>query len=480
MTTSILIGESDKDLRNAVCRALRGRGFRVRSTRDGKRMVGMLRRERYGVVVLDLQLAGLDGDKLLAANAASGRACPIIAVTDESDIYAAVAALRGGVYEYLTKPFDIEHLVWLLQQALQEPHHAEAASRIRLDGPVEDDATRPLYGFSRAMQTVFHTLARTARSTVPVLMLGEAGTGKEMVARVLHHTGQRSGAPFVVFRPAAAPRDEIDAQLFGANGDDGQPTGGAIQQATGGTLMIDEVTRLTPEQQERLMRLLKGRVRQRREGEPEPPDVRLVASSRFDLTAFVQDGTISSDFYWFVGSVTVRIPPLRERREDILPLARWFIAQIAGSTNTEEKVLAPEALRWLREYSWPGNVRELESVLVRGMSLSSGMVIGPDHLAGPSRRLDDGVDGAPQESFEDLLLNRLRPVVRAFAPRPDGSDLYQLVIDAAEKALITLALERTKGNQLATARLLGINRNTLRSKIRGLHIPTHLLRGRAS
>ncbi len=479
MAKSILIGESNQQLREAVCRALRGRGFRVRSTRDGRRVTGMLRRERYDVVVLDLQMPGFDGDKLLATNAASGRACPIIAVTDESDIYAAVAALRGGVYEYLTKPYDIEHLVWLLQQALEEPLARDEA-RIRLDGPAEDGATRPLYGFSRAMQTVFRTLARTARSTVPVLMLGEAGTGKEMVARVLHHTGQRSGAPFVVFRPAAVPPEDVDALLFGPADDGGGVGPGAMQQAEGGTLLIDEITRLTIDQQVRLMLLLKGRLRDRREGEPEPPDVRLVASSRFDLAARVQDGTMSSDFYWFVGAVTVRIPPLRERREDILPLARWFIAQIARSTGAEEKVLAPEALRWLREHAWPGNVRELESVLVRGMSLASGMVIGPDDLAGPSRRLDDGIDGAPQESFEDLLLNRLRPVVRAFAPRPDGSDLYHLVVETTEKALITLALERTRGNQLATARLLGINRNTLRRKIRDLAVPAHLVKGRSA
>jgi len=471
MTNRILIGEGDGELRDTMCRALRSRGFRVRSSRDGRRVVGMLRREAYDVVVLDLQMPGLDGDKLLAANTQSPHPAPIIAVTGESDIYAAVAALRGGVYEYLTRPFDIEHLVWLIHQALEEPQQFEAAQRIRLDGPVEDDATRPLYGFSRAMQGVFRTLARTARSSVPVLLLGEAGTGKEMVARVLHHTGKRAGTPFVVFRPAAIPRDEVGGRLFDE----------ALPEAVGGTLFLDEVTRLEPDQQDALMRLLKGRMRDHwRPGEPEPPDVRLVASSRFDLRSRVQDGTLSSDFYWFVGAVTVRIPALRERREDILPLARWFIGQIAASTGTQEKVLAPEALRWLQEHSWPGNVRELESVLVRGMSLSTGMVIAPDDLAGPSRRLDDGVDEAPKESFEDLLLNRLRPVVRSFAPGPDGSDLYQLVIDAAEKALITLALERTKGNQLATARLLGINRNTLRAKIRSLHVPAHLVRRRSS
>ena len=179
---------------------------------------------------------------------------------------------------------------------------------------------------------------------------------------------------------------------------------------------------------------------------------------------------MGSDFYWFVRTLTIRMPPLRERPEDILPLARGIIAREVRAAGRPQPILAPDAMHWLQDHRWPGNVRELQSVLVRGLTASTGMVIHLADLAGPSRRLDEDVDGAPSESFEDLVLNRLRPVVRSFSPGPEGSDLYRLVKEAAEKAVITLAMEQCGGNQVKAARLLGINRNTLRAKLADLGV----------
>ncbi len=480
MSVWVLVGENDAELRNDVCRFLRGRGYRVSSTRDGNRVMRLLRREPLDVAVVDLQLPHLSGPRLLATNAARPRPVPLIAVASETDIFQAVAALRGGVYEYLTKPYEAEHLEWLLQRACAAQPGDDAAPHVWYDAPEGAPEARPLFAFSRPMQHAMRVIARAADGRTPVLLTGDAGTGKEMVARVLHHAGSRRGGPFVSFHPGSVPPDQIWPALFG--GPDprtGAPRRGLVEAADGGTLFIDQVSRLTPRAQERLLRLIRyGSVDDDPAHRGGALDVRLVASTRVDLLPRVDRGEMRQDFYWFVRAVTVRVPSLRERREDILPLARHLVERIARATDQPERILAPDASRWLQEHTWPGNVRELESVLVRGIVAAESAVIRARDLVGPSARLDEGMEEEPDESFEDLLMNRLRPVVRSFVPGPDGSELYRLVMDSAERVMITLALQRCGDNQVRAARLLGINRNTLRSKIDSLQIATGTLRRR--
>ena len=481
MAIGVLIGEGDSELRLAMTRFLRSHGYRVLSSSDGRRTLRMVRRETARVAIVDLTMRGMTGPKLLAANAGRSEPLALLAVVPEDRIYEAVAALRGGVYEYLTKPFEMDHMEWLLQRAAAVSGPGEGLTRTLLDGSTGGRETRPLFGFSRSMQGIFRSIQRAALSRPPVLLLGEAGTGKELVARVLHHASARRDGPFVALLLGSLGADELPMRLFGS-GDDPRTGGGAISAAHGGTLFIDEVQRLPMEAQQRLVRSLKGHPDGPAAGDDgdEVLDVRLVASSERDLTAQLGEGTIRSELYWYLRALTIRIPPLRERREDILPLARWLLARHATSSGQPPRILAPEALHWLQDHHWPGNVRELESVLVRGLTLGTRTVLGRDDLAGPSRRLDERVIGVPDQSFEDLLLNRLRPVVRSFTPGPRGSDLYDLVIEAAEKAVITLALRRCQGNQSAAARLLGINRNTLRTKIAELRIPHRNLKRRRS
>jgi two-component system, NtrC family, nitrogen regulation response regulator GlnG len=465
MAIQVLIAEADTELRDVVCRFLRRRGYKVRSTSDGVRALRLLRRDEHDVAVFDVGMPGVSGAKALAANAGRATPRPLIAVTAEEAIYEAVAALRSGAFETLTRPFRLEHLEWLIQRAAAAPAPSEGERHILYDGP--GGSGKPLFGFSSPMREVVRAVSRAALVGSPMLLVGEDGTGKELVARVLHQASRRREGPFISFHPRAVAPDDVSARLFDDEG--------LLVRASGGTLYIDEVTRLDREVQERLVRLLRVGTSEG-EGDPSVPDVRLMSSTKLDLMSRVRRGTMSSEFYWYLRALTVRVPPLRERREDILPLARWVLAREARNAGMPQPLLAPEAMHWMQGHRWPGNVRELEGTLTRGMTASSGRVVQLADLAGPSRRLDHGVDDAPAESFEDLLLNRLRPVVRAFAPGPDGSDLHRLVKDTAEKAVITLAMERTGGNQLQAARLLGINRNTLRTKIEQLRIPTRFVR----
>jgi len=459
MPIQVLIAEGDRELRETVCRFLRGRGYGVRSTSDGRRALRLVRQGAFDVAFLDLRIPGAAASRILAANVDRGASArPIVAMTDEQHIYEAVAALRSGVFEYVTRPFQMAHLEWLIRRAVAAP--APDETHILYDGPPEASDTQPLFGFSRSMREVFRAIDRAAQAVSPVLLVGDAGTGRQLVARAVHRMSARSDGPFVGFHPGTIPADEVGRTLFGGPGGPG-----LLQKAEGGSLFIDEVSRLSTEEQGRLLRLLGGRQDDSEYEDLGGADVRLITATRLDLMSRVRGGAMGSDFYWFVRTLTIRMPPLRERPEDILPLARFILAREARAAGMPQRILAPAAMHWLQEHRWPGNVRELQSVLVRGLTAASGMVIQLDDLAGPSRRLDEDVDGAPTESFEDLVLNRLRPVVRSFVPGPEGSDLYRLVKETAEKAVITLAMEQCRGNQLKAAQLLGINRNTLRAKL---------------
>ena len=464
MPIQVLIAEGDRELRETVCRFLRGRGYGVRSTSDGRRAMRLVRQGAFDVAFLDLRIPGHAASRILAANVERGvEARPIVAVTDEEHIYDAVAALRSGVFEYVTRPVQVAHLEWLIRRAVAAP--APEETHILYDGPRNAPATEPLFGFSRSMREVFRAIDRAGQVVSPVLLVGDPGTGKQLVARALHRVSSRADGPFVGFHPGTIPAEEVGRTLFGGPG---RP--GLLQKAEAGSLFIDEVSRLSGEEQGRLLRLLGGRQDDSEYEDLGGADVRLITATRFDLMSRVRGGSMGSDFYWFVRTLTIRMPPLRERPEDILPLSRWIIAREVRAAGRPQPILAPDAMHWLQDHRWPGNVRELQSVLVRGLTASTGMVIHLADLAGPSRRLDEDVDGAPSESFEDLVLNRLRPVVRSFSPGPEGSDLYRLVKEAAEKAVITLAMEQCGGNQVKAARLLGINRNTLRAKLADLGV----------
>ena len=384
----------------------------------------------------------------------------------------AVKAAQRGAFEYLPKPFDIRQLVNLVQRALSVP-------RPTLTEPnVEDGEEKlPLIGRSTAMQEIYRSLARLMSTDLTVMITGESGTGKELVARALHDYGKRRNGPFVAINMAAIPRELIESELFGhekgAFTGATQRSAGRFEQAEGGSLFLDEIGDMPPEAQTRLLRVLQegeyttvgGRTAIR-------GNVRIIAATHRDLGQAIRQGLFREDLYYRLNVVPIRLPPLRERTEDIAELVRHFLSQ-AASQGLPAKMIDSVAMERLKRYRWPGNVRELENMVRRLAALYSQEVIGIDviesELSGgaPPSGSSEPADG---EGLSATVERHLREYFSAHVDGLPAAGVYDRVLREVERPLLSLALEVSRGNQIKAAALLGLNRNTLRKKIRDLDI----------
>jgi len=467
----VLIAEDDRSLRTVMGKVLASQGLTVHETGDGREALQRIRDENFDVAIVDIKMPSLSGLDLLEQVRALPNPPHVIVITAQNTMSNAIEAMKRGAYEYLTKPFDIDLFEELVVRALDE--HADHASlpQSLADGPATEPDTRTLFGESPAMQRVFKAIGRAASSPHAVLISGESGTGKELVARILHQSSDRETGPFVAVNAAAIPSELLEATLFGhakgafTGATESHP--GKFQAADGGTLFLDEVGEMPLALQAKLLRVLQekefyplGATRQVR------VDVRIVAATNRDLLEEVRAGRFRSDLYYRLDVLAIELPPLRDRKDDIPRLAQWLLDRHAGGGSVPRCSLSQEAVDWLSQYTFPGNVRELENMLVRAATFATGGVIRIPDLLGPTGA-ERRETGAQEESIEDLLHRRLGPVVRNFADPPRGrkSDLHALVVGMAERVLIELTLTRTNGNQVQAARLLGINRNTLRRKL---------------
>jgi len=486
MGTRILIAEDDPSLRTVMDKALSSHGLSVSQTGDGGSAMQMLRDDDFDVAIVDLKMPSLTGLEVLSQVSTLENPPHVIIITAQNTMTNAIQAMKGGAYEYLCKPFDIDLFEELVMRAVRDREQVATPPAVLEDRGVSSSPdSRTLYGHSKAMQSVFKCIGRAADSPHSVLVTGESGTGKELVARILHQESARADGPFVAVNTAAIPAELLEADLFGhvkgAFTGAHAATQGKFLAASGGTLFLDEVGDMPVSLQAKLLRVLEQKSFYPLGADKEVEvDVRIVTATHRDLAEDVRAGHFRSDLFFRLNVLTIHLPALRDRTDDIPPLATWLLRKHIASGSIPKCSLSGEAIDWLCHYTWPGNVRELENVLVRAATYAQGPSIRVEDLLGPTGRLSMRRTGAQEESFEATLMKRLRPVIRTY-PEPgpeEKSDLFELVVGTSERIVLELVMTRMEGNQLRAAALLGINRNTLRRKLASHSIDVDSFRGR--
>jgi len=479
----VWIVDDDRSIRWVLEKALAREGIACKAFGGVHEVLSALEVDSPQVLVSDIRMPGAGGLDLLRQVKSRHPALPVIIMTAFSDLESAVSAFQGGAFEYLPKPFDVDRAVELIRRALDESLRESAGD----DAPVE---LPEILGQAPAMQEVFRAIGRLSQSTVTVLITGESGSGKEVVARALHkHSARRSG-PFIAINMAAIPRDLLESELFGH--ERGAFTGaqalrrGRFEQAEGGTLFLDEIGDMPAELQTRLLRVLSEGSYYRVGGhQPIKADLRVIAATHQNLEERVRQGLFREDLYHRLNVIRLRLPPLRERREDIALLARHFLAKSARELGVEPKRLAPQALRFIQALALPGNVRQLENLCHWLTVLAVAQVVEVEDL--PLELRQEGAAAAaatPTPATEVPAIPASAPPATAPAAAADWTDALSaelgrrlsagerdLMADFSrrfETVLIGTALRHTHGRRIEAAAQLGVGRNTITRKIQEL------------
>ena len=469
MDGTIIVADDDRTIRTVLSQALTRAGCRVRSTGAISTLWRWIEEGEGDVVVTDVMMPDGDALDILPAIGKKRPDLPVIVMSAQNTVMTAIRATEAGAYDYLPKPFDLKDLLATVNKALSR----NAAPERRIDK--EEDL--PLIGRSPAMQEVYRIMARLMNADLGVMVTGDSGTGKELVAQALHSFGHRKEGPFVAINMAAIPPENIEAELFGieaspANGVS-ETVKGKFEQADRGTLFLDEVGDMPMEAQTRLLRVLQEGEFTRVGGhETRRADVRIIAATNQDLRARINEGSFREDLFYRLNVVPIRLPSLRERLEDIGDLARHFLRQAEGE-GLPSKAISNEAIEILKQQPWSGNVRELENLMRRLAVLCpddviSDKVVTQEITMRPSSAMQP-VE-ARGERLSTSIENHLRRYFDLHGDALPPSGLYNRILQEVELPLIALSLAATRGNQLKTAELLGINRNTLRKKIKDLDI----------
>ena len=466
----IWIVDDDRAVRFVLATALRDAGHAVTEFADAESAQRALRGAAPQLLVCDVRLPGTDGLALLREAKATHPRLPVIVMSAFTDVATTAAAYREGAADYLAKPFDLDQALAAVRRALAETESPPPA-------PPDEASRHALLGESAPMREVFRLIGRVAASDLNVLVTGETGTGKELVARALHEESARRARPFVALNTAAIPAELLESELFGHEA--GAFTGaqrrttGRFEQAEGGTLFLDEIGDMPMDAQTRLLRVLQqGEYTTVGGRTPIKTDVRIVAATNKDLRQLINQGLFREDLFFRLNVVPIRLPPLRERIEDIPDLVRHFFS-VAEKEGLPSKQIEPAAVERLKRYRWPGNIRELENLVRRLAALYPQDTITVNlieaELATPIVAL---VEEEPPAD-EDLSESVERFLAKYFSEFGDNlppPGLYHRILKEVEYPLIGAALAATRGNQIKAAELLGVNRNTLRKKIRDLDV----------
>ena len=471
MDGTIIVADDDRSIRTVLSQALTRAGCRVRSTGTISTLWRWIEEGEGDLVVSDVMMPDGDALDLLPAIRRQRPELPVIVMSAQNTVMTAIRAAESGAYEYMPKPFDLREVLSLVNKALTRPG-TRTTETSEAPSPQQPEESLPLIGRSPAMQEVYRIMARLMNTDLGVLISGESGTGKELVARALHNFGNRKDRPFVAINLAAVPPELVETELFGRESG-GETEPGKFEQADGGTLFLDEVGDMPQEAQTRLLRVLQDGEFTRTGGRQlVRSNVRIIAATHQDLRQLVSEGQFREDLFYRLNVVPIRVPPLRERLEDVPDLARTFLRN-AESEGLPKKNIASDALDILKKLEWPGNVRELENLMRRLAVLStediiSAKIVQKEIEARPSSPVTTRSD--PPQKLSGAIEMHLK---RYFDLHGDGlppPGLYDRIIKEVELPLISLSLSATRGNQVKTAELLGINRNTLRKKIQDLDI----------
>jgi nitrogen regulation protein NR(I) len=462
----ILLIEDDSGITDTLQRVLAAEGHEVAIEKRGDDGLARAIKDSFNLVITDLKLPGLNGLELVRQLHAAKPRLPIILVTAFGTTETAIEAMKVGAYDYLLKPFDIPQLIELVRKA--------ADSNRRMSEPVSLGETGPsrdaLVGRSQAMQEIYKEIGRVVSKPVTVLIRGETGTGKELIARAIYQHSDRANAPFIAINCAAIPETLLESELFGY--ERGAFTGadarriGRFEQADHGTIFLDEIGDLTPGTQAKLLRVLQEKTLQRLGGkETISVDVRVVAATHRDLETAIREKQFREDLYYRLNVAAITLPPLRHRREDVPDLIRYFLGKHGPDLGNASPSIHSEAVDFLQSQSWPGNVRELENVVRKALLAAQGYTINLDHVRAALSKTGGDVYSAvhPFGEYVDELL--------AAARREEITDAYARVLETAERELFARAIEQAQGNQAKAARWLGISRITMKAKLVqfGLH-----------
>ena len=478
----ILVADDDAAIRTVVAQALSRAGYEVRTTGTAATLWRWVQSGEGDLVVTDVVMPDENAFELLPRIKKLRPELPIIVMSAQNTFMTAIRATERGAYDYLPKPFDLKELVGIVGRAMAEPRKEPQP-----DGHDEFEGM-PLVGRSPAMQEIYRSLARLMQTDLTVMINGESGTGKELVARSLHDYGKRKKGPFVAINMAAIPRDLIESELFGhekgAFTGAAQRSAGRFEQAEGGTLFLDEIGDMPMEAQTRLLRVLQqGEYTTVGGRTPIKTNVRIIAATNKDLRTLIQQGLFREDLYFRLNVVPLRLPPLRERTEDIPDLVHHFF-KVAVSEGLPQKYIEGAALDRMKRYRWPGNIRELENLIRRLTALHPQEVVSEQLIEAEldqenpraPEKLATGNRPAPDTELESgmtLSASVEQHLAKLFRDCGDGlppPGLYHRVIREIEIPLIAAALAATRGNQIKAAELLGLNRNTLRKKVNDLDI----------
>ena len=479
----VWVVDDDRAIRWVLSRALSRAGIESRTFDRAQAVLDALKTEQPQVLVSDIRMPGMTGVELLARIKAEAPDLPVIIMTAYSDLDSAVSAFQGGAFEYLAKPFDVPKAVELIQRAMKECAEVRRAANAAADGfEVESSPAVPdLIGKAPAMQEVFRAIGRLSQSNVTVLLTGESGAGKEVVARAIWKHSLRAKAPYVAINMAAIPRELLESELFGH--EKGAFTGatslrlGRFEQAKGGTLFLDEIGDMPMELQTRLLRVLSNGYFYRVGGhQPIKADVRVIAATNQNLEERVRDGLFREDLYHRLNVIRLRLPPLRERTEDIAPLAEHFLRAGARELGVEPKRLTLEALSVVERFRFPGNVRQLENLCRWLLVMAPSAEVQVEDLPYEIRHAEAEQPKAAAEPepgvspVVDLTWSeKLAGVVEARLTAGDTA-IWQPLIDEFERAVIRTALAVTHGRRIDAAQKLGLGRNTITRKIQELGI----------